>query len=140
MSTTILPLLFGAKSKLLTAQVSHTLVGLSQQPNMRAATLLLTCRASNRIKARATHLAGPVVVQVGEGHLVLSTDGAADDELVDVVKLIPILIARVHVAEHGLKLGTAGNAHVQALQDAGRKPKGVAACMGGHMNVGQQPN
>jgi len=62
-----------------------------------------------------THLARAVVVQVGEGHLVLCADGAADDELVDVVELIPVLVARVHVAEHGLELGTSGDAHVQAL-------------------------
>jgi len=63
-----------------------------------------------------THLTRPVVVQVGEGHLVLGADGAADDELVDVVELVPVLIARVHVPEHGLKLGAARDAHVQALQ------------------------
>jgi len=38
-----------------------------------------------------THLARPVVVQVGERDLVLRADGAADDELVDVVELVPVL-------------------------------------------------
>ena len=38
-----------------------------------------------------------------------------DNELVDVVELIPVLIARVHIAEQGLKLGPAWNAHVEAL-------------------------
>ena len=33
------------------------------------------------------------VVEVGEGNAVLVADGRADDDLVDVVELIPVLIA-----------------------------------------------
>lgn len=50
-----------------------------------------------------------------EAHLVLCADGGPDDELVDVVELVPVLIARVHVPEQGLELGPAGNAHVERL-------------------------
>jgi hypothetical protein len=38
-----------------------------------------------------------------------------DDELVDVIELIPVLIAGVHITEKGLKLGPTRDAHVQGL-------------------------
>lgn len=38
-----------------------------------------------------------------------------DDELVDVIELIPVLITSVHIAEQRLKLGTARNTHVETL-------------------------
>lgn len=47
--------------------------------------------ASSASISYPAYLARPVVVQVREGDLVLRTDGAADDQLVDVVELIPIL-------------------------------------------------
>jgi hypothetical protein len=37
------------------------------------------------------YLSRPVVVQVGKSHFVLCSDRAADDELVDVIELIPVL-------------------------------------------------
>ena len=48
-------------------------------------------------------------------YLVLCAYRGTDDELVDVIELIPVLIARVHVSKEGLKLGPAGNAHVERL-------------------------
>mmetsp|Transcript_8730 Transcript_8730/g.18588 ORF Transcript_8730/g.18588 Transcript_8730/m.18588 type:complete len:335 (-) Transcript_8730:298-1302(-) len=82
------------------------------------------------------HLAGAVVVQVREGHLVLCADGAADDELVDVVELIPVLVAGVHVPEQGLELGPSGDAHVEGLGcDEGLRLKQVevvAVCKVAH--------
>lgn len=48
-------------------------------------------------------------------HLVLGADGGADDELVDVVELVPVLVPRVHVAEQRLKLGPPRDAHVERL-------------------------
>ncbi len=51
----------------------------------------------------------------GQAHLVLSPDGRPDDELVDVIELVPILITGVHVPEEGLKLWPARDAHVQGL-------------------------
>ena len=41
-------------------------------------------------------LEGYVVVEVREGYTVLCTDGLTDDDLVDVIELIPVLISVVH--------------------------------------------
>jgi transcription termination factor Rho len=41
---------------------------------------------------RQRHLPGPAVVEVGEGDLVLGADVLADDDLVDVVELVPVLV------------------------------------------------
>jgi hypothetical protein len=38
------------------------------------------------------HVARPRVVEVGEGKLVLGADGLPDDDLVDVVELVPVVI------------------------------------------------
>mmetsp|Transcript_26833 Transcript_26833/g.45004 ORF Transcript_26833/g.45004 Transcript_26833/m.45004 type:complete len:337 (+) Transcript_26833:5589-6599(+) len=71
---------------------------------------------------RERHLARPVVVQVRERHLVLGAEWRTDDELVDVVELVPVLIGLVHVAVQRLELGAARDAHVQRL----RREEGLA--------------
>ena len=38
------------------------------------------------------HREGDVVIEIGEGDAVLGTDWLANDDLVDVVELIPILV------------------------------------------------
>ena len=38
-----------------------------------------------------------------------------DDELVDIIELIPVLVPCVHVSEQGLKLWSSRDAHVEAL-------------------------
>jgi hypothetical protein len=48
-------------------------------------------------------------------HLVLSANGGPNDELVDVVELVPVLIAGVHVAVQRLELGATRDAHVERL-------------------------
>ncbi|RUP50905.1 hypothetical protein BC936DRAFT_137165 [Jimgerdemannia flammicorona] len=55
------------------------------------------------------------VVEEGERDLVLCTDGLANDDLVDVVELVPVLVGCVHVAVERLELGPAGNGHVEGL-------------------------
>ena len=47
--------------------------------------------------------------------LVFCAYWSSDDELVDVIELIPILIAGVHVPEQRLKLGPSGNGHIERL-------------------------
>lgn len=44
------------------------------------------------------NLAWAVVVKVGKGNLVFCAQRGADDQLVDVVELVPILVRFVHVA------------------------------------------
>jgi hypothetical protein len=58
--------------------------------------------ARQRFFARPGHAP---VVEVGEGHAVLGADGVADDDLVDVVELVPVLLVLRHVPEQGLELG-----------------------------------
>eukprot|EP00965_Chrysotila_dentata_P150735 4980259-Pleurochrysis_carterae.AAC.1 len=55
------------------------------------------------------------VVEEGEGELVLGADGLADDDLVNVVELVPVVVVAVEVAVERLKLGPAGDGHVEAL-------------------------
>ena len=64
---------------------------------------------------RHRHLPRAVVVQVRESHLVLGAQRGSDDQLVDVVELVPVLVSLVHVAVEGFKLWPAGDAHVQRL-------------------------
>mmetsp|Transcript_3724 Transcript_3724/g.13066 ORF Transcript_3724/g.13066 Transcript_3724/m.13066 type:complete len:226 (+) Transcript_3724:6931-7608(+) len=77
--------------------------------------VLLDVHAHGLVKRPHSDLPWPVVVQVGEGHLVLSPDGLPDDELVDVVELVPVLVPGLHVPEKGLELGPPRHAHVQGL-------------------------
>ena len=51
--------------------------------------------------------ARPRRVQVGELDLVLRADLVADDDLVDVVELVPVVLVRVVVPEQRLELGPA---------------------------------
>ena len=50
-----------------------------------------------------------------ESNSVLCTDLLSNDNLVDVVELVPVLIKRIHVMIKGLKLGPPWNGHVQHL-------------------------
>lgn len=63
--------------------------------------------------------ARPRRVQVRERDLVLGANGRAHDELVDVVELVPVVVAAVAVAEEGLELGPARDGDVERL--GGRK-------------------
>ena len=54
------------------------------------------------------YLARPVIVQVGEGDLVLRPDRAPDDELVDVIELVPVLWEKGETTESGPCLGIQG--------------------------------
>lgn len=46
-----------------------------------------------RVVPRELHLERVAVVQVGESHTVLGADRLSDDHLVDVVELVPVLLA-----------------------------------------------
>lgn len=48
-------------------------------------------------------------------YLILSPDGRSDDQLVDIVELIPVLIPGVHISEQRLKFGPSRYTHVQRL-------------------------
>ena len=54
-----------------------------------------------------------VVVQVGEGDAVFGADRLPNDDLVDVVELIPVLVLRIGVLDQRLELGPARNGHVE---------------------------
>lgn len=56
-----------------------------------------------------------VVVQVGKCDSVLCTHRLSDDNLVDVVKLIPVFVAHVVVLDQGFKFRTTRNGHVESL-------------------------
>mmetsp|Transcript_736 Transcript_736/g.1704 ORF Transcript_736/g.1704 Transcript_736/m.1704 type:complete len:700 (-) Transcript_736:62-2161(-) len=77
--------------------------------------LRLDVHHHGRVVRGHRHLARAVVVQPGERHLVLGAQRRADDELVDVVELVPVLVRLVHVPEQRLELRPARDAHVQRL-------------------------
>ncbi len=52
---------------------------------------------------------------VAMSYLVFCAYGSSDDELVNVIELIPVLIAGVHVPEQRLKLWPSGNGHIERL-------------------------
>lgn len=55
------------------------------------------------------------VVQVRERDLVLGADLLPDDDLVDVVELVPVVVKVVGVAEQGLEARATGDGHVERL-------------------------
>mmetsp|Transcript_15679 Transcript_15679/g.34077 ORF Transcript_15679/g.34077 Transcript_15679/m.34077 type:complete len:308 (-) Transcript_15679:1238-2161(-) len=66
--------------------------------------------------AGGTDLAGPAVENLRVGDSVLGTDGEADDDLVNVVELIPILLILIlHVTKERVELGPAGDGNVESL-------------------------
>lgn len=56
-----------------------------------------------------------IVVQVRERDPVLRPNRLPDDNLVDVIELIPVLVAHVAVLDQWLELGSSRNSHVQCL-------------------------
>ena len=54
-----------------------------------------------------------VIVQIWKRDSILSSNWLPDDDLVDVVELVPIFIGRVHVLDERLKFRTARYGHVQ---------------------------
>ena len=56
-----------------------------------------------------------VVVQVGERDPVLGPDGLPDDDLVDVVELVPVVFKSSRVFDQRLVLGPSGDGDVQSL-------------------------
>ena len=50
-----------------------------------------------------------------ERDAVLRADGRADDDLVDVIELVPVLVVLLDVTEQRLKLGAARDGDVQRL-------------------------
>lgn len=102
----------------------------------------LDVRHGGVVVPRQVDRAGSVVVQVRESHAVLGANRATDDNLVDIVELVPILLGRyakcfyqvqlekkilfiskhtINVAEQRLKLGTARDGHVQRLGSEERR-------------------
>ncbi len=60
-----------------------------------------------RVVPGQVHELRQVVVQVGEGDAILRPDGLADDDLVDVVELVPVVVLGQGVLHQGLELWTA---------------------------------
>ena len=56
-----------------------------------------------------------VVVEVGERDPVLRPDGLTDDDLVDVVELVPVVVKSSGVLDERLVLGTSRDGDVQSL-------------------------
>mmetsp|Transcript_22047 Transcript_22047/g.55884 ORF Transcript_22047/g.55884 Transcript_22047/m.55884 type:complete len:233 (+) Transcript_22047:5920-6618(+) len=61
------------------------------------------------------HVARSAVEEVREGDAVLRAHGLPDDDLVDVIELVPVVVVRIQVAVERLELGASGNGHVQRL-------------------------
>mmetsp|Transcript_3491 Transcript_3491/g.11579 ORF Transcript_3491/g.11579 Transcript_3491/m.11579 type:complete len:907 (-) Transcript_3491:778-3498(-) len=61
------------------------------------------------------HVARARVVDEGEGQLVLCPDRLADDDLVDVVELVPVVVVHLEVAVERLELRAARDGHVERL-------------------------
>lgn len=51
-----------------------------------------------------------------ESDLVLGSDDTSDDDLVDVVELVPVLVKRLRVPEQWLELGSSWQSNVQRLR------------------------
>ena len=58
---------------------------------------------------------GKVVVQIGESDPVLCTDRLPDNDLVDVVELIPIVINSEGIFDERLEFGASWNGHVESF-------------------------
>mmetsp|Transcript_34164 Transcript_34164/g.96254 ORF Transcript_34164/g.96254 Transcript_34164/m.96254 type:complete len:297 (-) Transcript_34164:851-1741(-) len=72
--------------------------------------------AHRRVVVRGhIHFAGTVVVQEGERDAALGANGVPDDDLVNVVELVPVLVRGIRVAEEGLELGATRNGQVERL-------------------------
>mmetsp|Transcript_40931 Transcript_40931/g.121364 ORF Transcript_40931/g.121364 Transcript_40931/m.121364 type:complete len:508 (+) Transcript_40931:5381-6904(+) len=69
---------------------------------------------------RQGHLPRARVVEEGERDAVLGAQLLPDDDLVDVVELVPVLVLVVHVAVQRLELRASGNGHVQSLRGVER--------------------
>ena len=56
---------------------------------------------------------GHVVVEIGEGDAVLGPYRLADDNFVNIIKLIPVFVLSVGVLDKRLEFGTARDGHIQ---------------------------
>jgi len=61
------------------------------------------------------NLARSAVVQVGERNLVLCSDVLTNDDLVDIIELIPVIISVFDISVQRLKLGSTRDSHVEGL-------------------------
>mmetsp|Transcript_61033 Transcript_61033/g.143984 ORF Transcript_61033/g.143984 Transcript_61033/m.143984 type:complete len:850 (-) Transcript_61033:159-2708(-) len=77
--------------------------------------LRLDVHARREMVHAHVHVSGAGVVEVRESHAVLGADLLADDDLVDVIELVPVLLVHVVVAEERLELGAAGDGQAERL-------------------------
>ena len=61
------------------------------------------------------HELGQVVVQEGECNPILGPDRLTNDDLVDVVELVPVVVLGQGVLDEGLELGSARDGDVERL-------------------------
>ena len=62
------------------------------------------------------HLEGNVVVQVGEGNAVLGAHRLSDDDLVDVVELIPVLVPESQTQLKCYRISAPGYANITKIK------------------------
>ena len=56
------------------------------------------------------------VIEMREGHFVLGPDLLANDDLVNIVKFVPVFVKGIHVAIKWLELGSSWNGRVELSQ------------------------
>ncbi len=61
------------------------------------------------------HAAWPAVVEKGQGDAVLCAEGSAHDDLVDVVKFVPVLLVAARLSVERFKLWPTRHGHVEGL-------------------------
>mmetsp|Transcript_13648 Transcript_13648/g.34058 ORF Transcript_13648/g.34058 Transcript_13648/m.34058 type:complete len:266 (-) Transcript_13648:916-1713(-) len=64
---------------------------------------------------REPHIARTRVVEERKCELVLGANGLADDDLVDIIELIPVIIVLLQIAMQRLELRSSWNSHIQGL-------------------------
>lgn len=56
-----------------------------------------------------------VVVEIGKGDAIFRSHRLADDDFVDIVELVPVLVAQVVILDERLELRSARNRHVECF-------------------------
>lgn len=63
---------------------------------------------------------GHVVIEIGKSDAIFGPDRLANDNFVNIVKLVPVFVLSVGVLDKWLEFGTARNGHVQRFSSEER--------------------